>query len=81
MFQAYIDLILLALLSLIAIAGVPDSPIRSGLDYAAGVLGVFSLMTAFWLLWEPQGRGIARRLCERPSMVSFRTAGPKHYVS
>jgi uncharacterized membrane protein YbhN (UPF0104 family) len=80
MFQAYVDLILLAMLSLIAIALVPDTPMRPGLDYAAAVLGAFCLIAALWLLWEPQGTGWARWFYERPAMVSFRTARPRHYV-
>ncbi|HZO81341.1 MAG TPA: lysylphosphatidylglycerol synthase transmembrane domain-containing protein [Candidatus Binataceae bacterium] len=80
MFQAYVDLILLAMLSIIAIALVPDTPMRPGLDYAAVVLGAFCLIAALWLFWEPQGTGWARWLYERPAMVSFRTARPWHYV-
>ncbi len=80
MFQAYVDLILLAMLSLIAIALVPNTPMRSGLDYAAAVLGAFCLIAALWLFWEPQGTGWARWLYERPAMVSFRSARPRHYV-
>lgn len=80
MFQAYVDLILLAMLSLIAIALVPNTPMRPGLNYAAGVLGAFCLVAALWLFWEPQGSGWARWLYERPAMVSFRSARPRHYA-
>ena len=80
MFQAYTDLILLSMLSLIAIALVPNTPMRPGLDYAAAVLGAFCIIAALWLFWEPQGTGWARWLYDRPSMVSFRTARPHHYL-
>lgn len=80
MFQAYTDLILLSMLSLIAIGLVPNTPMRPGLNYAAAVLGTFCVIAALWLFWEPQGTGWARWLYERPSMVSFRTARPHHYA-
>ena len=54
MFQAYIDVMLLAMLSLIAILLVPTSPIRLGRYYAAGVLGAGGLIASFWLLWGPR---------------------------
>ena len=38
LFQAYIDVILLAILSLVAIVFVPTSPIRFGRYYAAGIV-------------------------------------------
>src|SRR3984893_19523774 len=47
MFQAYIDVMLLAVLSLLAIALVPTSPIRPGRHYAAGVLGAGCLVASF----------------------------------
>ncbi|MGH7931806.1 MAG: lysylphosphatidylglycerol synthase transmembrane domain-containing protein [Candidatus Binataceae bacterium] len=82
MFQAYVDIMLLAILSITAIGLVPSSPIRPGLDYAAAVLGVICVVTAFWLFWEPRpgfGR-LLRWLYERPSMRSFRMARPSHYL-
>lgn len=82
MFQAYVDTMLLAILSIVAIVLVPSSPIRPGLDYAAGVLGVFCVITGFWLFWEPRpgfGRTL-RWIYEQPSMRSFRLARPSHYL-
>ncbi len=82
LFQGYLDAMLLATLSLFAIALVPTSPIRLGLNYAAGVLGVGGLIASFWLLWGarlPTGNWL-RWIYERPSMASFRMARPSHYV-
>jgi len=82
MFQGYLDATLLAGLSLVAIAFVPTSPIRPGLDYAAGVLGAGFLIASFWLLWGPRlstGNWF-RWLYERPSMASFRVARPSQYL-
>ena len=82
MFQGYIDAMLLATLSLFAIAFVPTSPIRPGLNYAASVLGAGCLIASFWLLWGSQLRtgSWLRWLYERPSMASFRKARPSHYI-
>jgi uncharacterized membrane protein YbhN (UPF0104 family) len=82
MFQGYVDAMLLAALSLCAIALVPTSPIRQGLNYAAGVLGAGCLIASFWLSWGarlPTGNWL-RWLYERPSMASFRLARPSHYI-
>jgi uncharacterized membrane protein YbhN (UPF0104 family) len=82
MFQAYVDVMLLAMLSLIAIALVPTSPIRPGRNYAAGVLGAGCLIASFWLFWGAlldRGNWL-RWIYERPSMVSFRMARPSHYI-
>jgi uncharacterized membrane protein YbhN (UPF0104 family) len=81
MFQAYIDVMLLAMLSLIAITLVPTSPIRPGRNYAAAVLGAGCLIASFWLCWKARlNRGNwLRWIYERPSMVSFRMARPSHY--
>jgi uncharacterized membrane protein YbhN (UPF0104 family) len=82
MFQAYIDVMLLAILSLFALALVPSSPIRPGRDYAAGVLGAGCFIASFWLLWGQRlsGGTWLRWVYERPSMVSFRMARPSHYL-
>jgi uncharacterized membrane protein YbhN (UPF0104 family) len=82
LFQGYVDAMLLAALSLVAIALVPTSPIRMGLNYAAGVLGAGCLIASFWLLWGkrlPAGNWL-RWIYERPSMASFRMARPSHYL-
>jgi uncharacterized membrane protein YbhN (UPF0104 family) len=82
MFQAYVDVVLLAILSLIAIAFVPTSPIRPGLIYAAGVLAAGCLIASFWLFWGARlNRGNwLRWLYERPSMLSFRMARPAQFI-
>jgi len=83
MFQGYVDAMLLATLSLLAIAFVPTSPIRLGLNYLAGVLGVGCLIASFWLLWGsrlPVGNWL-RWLYDRPSMASFRMARPSQYIT
>jgi uncharacterized membrane protein YbhN (UPF0104 family) len=82
LFQAYLDAMLLAALALIAIVLVPTSPIRVGLNYAAGALGVGCLIASFFFLWGerlPSGNWL-RWIYERPSMASFRTARPSQYV-
>ncbi|HVB80882.1 MAG TPA: lysylphosphatidylglycerol synthase domain-containing protein [Candidatus Binataceae bacterium] len=81
LFQGYVDVMLLAILSLFAIAIVPTSPIRPGLYYAVGVLGAGCLIASFWLWW---GARLDRRnwlgwLYERPSMATFRVARPSHF--
>ncbi|MFZ0244107.1 lysylphosphatidylglycerol synthase domain-containing protein [Candidatus Binatus sp.] len=82
LFQGYLDAMLLAALSLLAIALVPTSPIRLGLNYAAGVLGAGGLIASFWLLWGARLRtgNWLRWLYERPSMASFRMARPSQYI-
>jgi uncharacterized membrane protein YbhN (UPF0104 family) len=82
MFQGYVDVMLLAILSLFAIALVPTSPIWPGRYYAAGVLGAGCLIASFWLLWGARlNRGNwLRWLYDRPSMLSFRTARPSQFV-
>lgn len=79
MFQAYVDTMLLAIISLIVIFLVPTSPMHGGLYYAAGAVGVFILIAAFWLGGEPRN-GLARWLYQWPHMISFRDARPAHYM-
>jgi uncharacterized membrane protein YbhN (UPF0104 family) len=69
-------------LSLVAIALVPTSPIRLGLNYVAGVFVIGCLITAFWLFWGPRLRSgnWLRWLYERPSLVSFRTGRLSHFI-
>jgi uncharacterized membrane protein YbhN (UPF0104 family) len=82
MFQGYLDAMLLAALSLIAIVLVPTSPIRAGLSYAIGVLGAGCVIASFWLFWGARlaPGGWLRWLYERPSMTSFRIARPAQYL-
>ena len=82
LFQAYLDSVLLATLTLIAIALVPTSPIRLGLFYAAGVLGAGCLIASFFLLWGARlsSGNWLRWIYDRPSMASFRMARSSQYV-
>jgi uncharacterized membrane protein YbhN (UPF0104 family) len=82
LFQGYLDAVLLATLTVIAIVLVPTSPIRWGLSYAVGALGVGGLIASFFLVW---GRRLSlnnwlRWIYERPSMASFRIAQPAQYI-
>jgi uncharacterized membrane protein YbhN (UPF0104 family) len=79
MFQAYIDTMLLAIISLVVIFLVPGSPMHGGLYYAAAAVGIFVLIAAFWLGGEPRN-GLARWLYQWPHMISFRDARPTHYA-
>jgi uncharacterized membrane protein YbhN (UPF0104 family) len=83
MFQAYLDAMLLAVLTLCAIALVPTSPIRIGLNFAAGVVLVGILIASYWLLWGarlPIGHWL-RWIYDTPSMVSFLLAKPAEYAA
>jgi uncharacterized membrane protein YbhN (UPF0104 family) len=82
LFQAYLDAMLLATLTVIAIALVPTSPIRLGLSYAVGVLVAGGLIASFFLIWGERlstGNWL-RWIYERPSMTSFRMARPAQYI-
>jgi uncharacterized membrane protein YbhN (UPF0104 family) len=82
MFQGYLDAMLFAALTLIAILFVPSSPIRMGFNYAIGVLVIGSVVASFWLVWGsglPVGNWL-QWLYERPSMLAFRLAGLSEYV-
>ena len=82
LFQGYLDATLLATLSLLVIVLVPTSPIRQGLNYAAGVLGASCLIASFWLVWgfRLKTNNWLRWIYDRPSMVSFRIGRPSHYI-
>lgn len=79
MFQAYVDMMLLALVSPAAIALVPASPIRPGLIYVACIFGALSLVTVVWLLVQPR-EWLGKWLYDHPAMVSFRTAQVRQYL-
>src|SRR5271166_4416990 len=82
LFQAYLDAMLLATLSLLAIALVPSSPIRLGLNYAAGALGGGCLIASFFLILGKRlsAGNWLRWIYDRRSMASFRMAQPSQYV-
>ena len=83
LFQAYLDALLLATLSLFAIVLVPSSPIRLGLSYAVGALGVGCLIASFFLVWGERlsSNNWLRWIYDRPSMASFRIARPSQYLT
>jgi uncharacterized membrane protein YbhN (UPF0104 family) len=82
MFQGYLDAILLATLSLIAMVFVPTSPIRLGLNYAVGVVVLGCVIASFWLLWGSRlsGSNWLGWLYKRPAMVSFRLPRAAQYL-
>jgi uncharacterized membrane protein YbhN (UPF0104 family) len=83
LFQAYLDAMLLATLTLVAIVLVPSSPIRLGLIYAAFALGAGCVIASFFLLWGARlsvGNWL-RWIYDRPSMASFRMARPHQYLA
>ena len=82
LFQTYIDVVLLSIMMLLAIAAVPTSPIRFVLNYAAWSLVAGSIIATFWLVWGAR-LGLnnwLRWLYERPSLASFRMARPPQYL-
>lgn len=82
LFQAFLDAMLLAGLALLAIALVPASPIRLGLNYAAAVVGAGCLIASFFLLWGKRlsAGNWLRWIYDRSSMASFRMAQPSQYL-
>jgi len=79
LFQGLLDIALLAAMALIGAVLVPSSPIRVGVPYAVGALLVLSAIAATFLWWRPT-RGLGRWLYERRSLISFRSAQPRHYL-
>jgi uncharacterized membrane protein YbhN (UPF0104 family) len=82
LFQTYVDVMLLAVMALFAIAIVPTSPIRFALYYAAGALWAGGLIATFWLFWGARlgSNNWLRWLYERPSLLSFRMALAPQYL-
>jgi hypothetical protein len=82
LFQAYVDVMLLSALSLLAAALVPTSAIGLGRYYAAGVLGAGCVIASFWLMWGAHLRdgNWLHWLYERPSTMTFRMARPSHFI-
>jgi hypothetical protein len=81
LFQAYLDVMLISILTLAAIVMVPTSPIRLGLDYAASALVAACLIASFFLWWGALlGSGNwLRWIYDRPTFASFRLARPPLY--
>jgi len=82
LFQAYVDVMLLATLSICAIVLIPTSALRPGLYYAMGVVVAGGFIGSFFLLWGARlspGNWL-RWIYERPSLVAFRFARPSHFI-
>jgi Lysylphosphatidylglycerol synthase TM region len=81
MFQAYIDVMLISILVVLAIVMVPTSPIRLGLEYAVGGLIAASFIASFFLFWGAclSSDNWLRWIYDRPTFASFRIARPPLY--
>jgi len=79
LFQGLLDIAILAAMALVAAAVVPSSPIRVGVPYAVAALLALAAVAAIFLWWRPE-RGLGRWIYERPSLISFRLAQPRHYL-
>jgi uncharacterized membrane protein YbhN (UPF0104 family) len=82
LFQAYVDVMLLAALSIFAIILVPTSVLRPALYYAIGVIVAGCIIGSFFLVWGARlslGNWL-RWIYERPSFATFRLALPSHFI-
>jgi len=82
LFQAYVDVMLLATLSIFSIILIPTSALRPGLYYAVGVVAVGCFIGSFFLVWGTRLRlgNPLRWIYDRPSMATFRVARPSHFI-
>ena len=82
LFQAYVDVMVLAALSILAIVLVPTSALRPGLYYAMAVLAAGCFIGSFFLAWgaRPSPGNWLRWIYERPSFATFRLALPSHFI-
>jgi len=82
LFQAYVDVMLLATLLIFSIVLIPTSVLRPGLYYAIGVVVAGCIIGSFFLVWGAQlSRGSwLRWIYERPSLATFRLALPSHFI-
>jgi uncharacterized membrane protein YbhN (UPF0104 family) len=82
LFLAYVDVTLLATLSILSIVLVPTSALRPGLYYALGVVIAGCLIGRFFLVWGPRlsPDSWLRWIYARPSMMTFRQARPSHFI-
>jgi uncharacterized membrane protein YbhN (UPF0104 family) len=82
LFQAYVDVMLLATLLIFSIVLIPPSALRPGLYYAMGVVVAGCFIGSFFLVWGARlspGNWL-RWIYERPSMATFRLARPSHFI-
>ncbi len=77
-FQALLDLEIMAAMALVAAAADPASMIGRFWYVPAGVLAPLLLNTWFWMRGRPRSRA-GRWIYDRPSMHCFRVARPGHY--
>jgi hypothetical protein len=78
-FQTLIDFQIMAAMALVAAAVDPFSLIRRFWQIPAVILAVLLLNTCFWLRRRPAS-AIGQWLYDRPSLISFRSARPSHYI-
>jgi uncharacterized membrane protein YbhN (UPF0104 family) len=82
LFQAYVDGMLLVILSILSIVLIPTSALRPGLYYAIGVVIAGCLVGSFFLIWGwrlSSGNPI-RWIYDLPSIATFRRARPSNFI-
>jgi uncharacterized membrane protein YbhN (UPF0104 family) len=82
LFQAYVDVMLLATLSIFSAILIPTSALRPGLYYAIGVVIVGCLVGSFFLTWGSHlnSGNLFRWIYDVPSIATFRRAQPSHFI-
>jgi uncharacterized membrane protein YbhN (UPF0104 family) len=82
LFQAYVDVMLLATLLIFSIAVLPTSVLRPGLYYAIGVVVAGCIIGSFFLIWGTRHSpgSWLRWIYERPLLETFRLALPSHFI-
>lgn len=78
-FQTLIDFQIMAAMALVAAAVDPFSLIRRFWQIPAAILTLLLLNTCFWIRRRPTST-IGQWVYDRPSLISFRSARPSHYV-
>ena len=79
LFQGFLDVMLLAAMTLMAILLGLDSPLRMAAPYAAATLLAGLILSACFLRRRPE-TGFTRWVYERPALRGFRAARLSHYV-
>jgi len=78
-FQTLVDFQIMAAMALVAAAVDPFSLTRRFWHLPAAILAVLLVNTCFWIRGRPAS-AIGQWIYDRPSLISFRTARPNHYV-
>ena len=78
-FLALIDILVMALMGLVAALLVPDSLLGKMWYYPAAITAGLGLIAWFWLRGRPSS-AMLRWIYDRPSLESFRQARVSHYV-